>query len=103
MEINSASFASLVRVPGIGVKSAMRIVAARKYTKLGFEDLKRMRVTLKRARHFITCGGKFSGSDGNDLNKLLSEPQYGESRQISMFDADYSGNSAALSALTGEL
>ena len=103
VEINSASFASLVRVPGIGVKSAMRIVAARKYTKLGFEDLKRMRVTLKRARHFITCGGKFSGSDGNDLNKLLSEPQYGESRQISMFDADYSGNSAALSALTGEL
>ena len=48
----------ILRVPGIGVKSAQRIVRARRNGSLGFEDLKKIGVTLKRALYFITCSGK---------------------------------------------
>lgn len=58
MEVNTASYQTLLRVPGIGVKSAQKIVGARKYGTLTFEDLKKMRVVLKRALYFITCQGR---------------------------------------------
>lgn len=58
VEIQRADYRTLLRVPGIGVKSARRIVGARKSAVLGFEDLKKMGVVLKRALYFITCGGK---------------------------------------------
>ena len=58
VEINRAPYETLLRVPGIGVKSAMRIVAARKQVALRFEDLKKMGVVLKRAVYFITCSGR---------------------------------------------
>ncbi|MDE6313720.1 MAG: putative DNA modification/repair radical SAM protein [Lachnospiraceae bacterium] len=58
VEINRADYYTLLRVPGIGVKSARRIVAARRECNLDFEDLKRIGVVLKRAVYFITCNGK---------------------------------------------
>lgn len=58
VEVNRADYASLLRVPGMGVKSARRIVAARRQGKLDFPDLKGMGVVLKRAVYFITCSGK---------------------------------------------
>jgi len=58
VEINRADYATLLRVPGIGVKSAQRIVTARRSTKLGFEQLKKLGVVLKRALYFITCNGR---------------------------------------------
>ena len=58
LEVNKAPYSLLLRVPGIGVKSAQRIVHARKYTNLDFPDLKKMGVVLKRALYFITCKGK---------------------------------------------
>mgnify|MGYP001622968425 FL=1 len=58
IEVNSADYMLLLRVPGIGCKSAGRIVKARKMGNLQFEDLKKMGVVLKRALYFITCGGK---------------------------------------------
>jgi len=48
----------LLRVPGIGPKSADRITYARRHGKLDFISLKKMGVVLKRAHYFITCGGK---------------------------------------------
>ncbi len=62
VEINTAPVELLLRVPGIGSKNAYKIIQARKYTKLRFEDLTKMRVALKRAKHFITCDGKFFGA-----------------------------------------
>ena len=59
MEINKVSFENLVRIPGVGIKSAQRIVAARREKSLDFDDLKKIAVVLKRARHFITCKGKY--------------------------------------------
>lgn len=47
-----------MRVPGIGIKSAKRIVAARRMGALSFNDLKKMGVVLKRAVYFITCSGR---------------------------------------------
>ena len=58
MEIETASYARLLRVPGIGPKSASRITHARQYGRLDFASLKKMGVVLKRAHYFITCGGK---------------------------------------------
>lgn len=58
VEINRADYQTILRVPGIGVKSAMRIVRARKNGNLTFADLKKIGVTLKRALYFITCNGR---------------------------------------------
>lgn len=57
VEINRASYQTLLRVPGIGYKSAARIVKARRMNCLDFPDLKKMGVVLKRALYFITCSG----------------------------------------------
>lgn len=58
VEINRASYQTLLRVPGIGYKSAQRIVAARRDTALTYDDLKKIGVVLKRALYFITCSGR---------------------------------------------
>ena len=58
VEINKADYYTLLRVPGIGTKSARRIITARRHAKLGFDDIKKMGVVLKRALYFITCEGK---------------------------------------------
>jgi putative DNA modification/repair radical SAM protein len=62
VEINKVSYEMLLRVPGIGVKSALKIVRARKLGSLSYENLKQFRVVLKRARYFITCRGKYYGN-----------------------------------------
>lgn len=58
VEVNRADYKTLLRVPGIGYKSASRIVKARRLGTLTYEDLKKMGVVLKRAVYFITCEGK---------------------------------------------
>ncbi len=58
VEVNQADYALLLRIPGIGVKSARRIVEARRYGRLDFLDLKRIGVVLKRAAYFLTCNGR---------------------------------------------
>jgi hypothetical protein len=55
----------LLRIPGIGGTSALRIVRQRKVAAVKYEDLKKMGVVLKRARYFLTCSGKYYG--GKDL------------------------------------
>ncbi len=58
VEVMTADYYQLLRVPGIGVNSARRICRARRYGGLRFEDLKKMGVVLKRAMYFITCQGR---------------------------------------------
>lgn len=97
VEVNRADYYTLLRVPGIGYKSASRIVKARKMGILDFSDLKKMGVVLKRALYFITCSGKMMYSTKIEqdyiLRNLLSvgdkvpisiqEMSY---KQISLFD-----------------
>lgn len=58
VEVNRADYAELLRVPGIGERSARRIVGARRTHSLDFPDLNRMGVVLRRALYFITCRGR---------------------------------------------
>lgn len=58
VEINRAPYEMILRIPGIGVKSAMRIMGARRNGTLSFDDLKKIGVVLKRALYFITCNGR---------------------------------------------
>ena len=59
VEINRADYNTLLKVPGIGVISAKRIITARREFNLTFENLKTLGIVLKRARYFITCNGKY--------------------------------------------
>lgn len=98
VEINQASYEQLLRVPGIGNKSAGRIVRARRQAALDFEDIKKMGVVLKRAVYFITCRGKMKyhtpieedfitrqliGTNQKDNWKIEHPTTY---RQLSLFD-----------------
>ena len=58
-EINECSYNDILKIPGIGIKSAKKIVSSRKFFALTFKDLKLMGVSLKRAKYFITCNGKY--------------------------------------------
>lgn len=58
VEVSTADFDMLLRIPGVGPKSARRIVTARRYGHLTYDSLKKMGVVLKRAHYFITCYGK---------------------------------------------
>ena len=69
IEVQRASFDELLRVPGIGPKSAKRIVQARRFGRLDFDSLKKMGVVLKRAHYFITCSGRM-------MYKVRLEEQY---------------------------
>ena len=101
VEVNKAPVEALLRVPGIGTLGAYKIIKARKYAALDFDDLAKMRIVLKRARHFITCGGKFYGSENAAAIKtmLMLEEKSEKYEQLSMF----SSPEVSLSALTGQL
>ena len=101
VEVNRAPLELLLRVPGIGARSAYKITTARRYSSLSFEDLAKMRVVLKRAKHFITCKGKFYGEQKQEQVKLLlaGAEAREHAEQLSLF----SSPETALSALTGEL
>ncbi|MDE6180406.1 MAG: radical SAM protein, partial [Phocaeicola sp.] len=55
IDINRAEYEMILRIPGIGVKSARQIVASRRYSRLGFYELKKIGVVMKKAQYFITC------------------------------------------------
>lgn len=107
VEVNTAPYETLLRVPGIGVKNAWRILQARRYTKLKYEDLRRMRVVLKRASHFLLIDGHYYGHgfyEENLRKYLVSAEGYGAvADQISLLDTTAVLPEAAYSALAGEL
>ena len=94
VEINTADYYTLLRVPGIGVKSARRIIAARRYGRLDFDQIKKMGVVLKRALYFITCNGRMMYHTRMEeqyiTGQLISSepiPAYGnEYQQMTIFD-----------------
>ena len=95
VDVNRAPYEELLRVPGIGVKSAQRIRAARRQGALGLDELKRMGVVLKRAQYFIVCRG-FAGASGGrgsarrqQIARALIDPGAfgGGCEQLSLFSA----------------
>ncbi len=90
VEINRAPYEMILRIPGIGVRSALRIVRLRRYGGLSYDHLKRIGVVLKRARYFMTVNGRYYGEwalDSESLrNRLISETAAREVREMSLFD-----------------
>lgn len=103
VEINRAPYEMIVRVPGIGVKSAMRIVNARRTASLDFPSLKKIGVVLKRALYFITCNGRMMyrtkleedyivrnlTADAKNRQQFASDGM--SYRQLSLFDDTVTG------------
>lgn len=108
VEINRADYDTLLRVPGIGYKSASRIVKARRHSTLDFTDLKKIGVVLKRALYFITCSGRMMYrtkleedyicrnlmGDKTQIPREIRESGY---QQLSLFDTGLSTEPLPLS------
>ena len=92
VEVNRADYEALLRVPGVGVRSARRILAARRVGPLTFEGLKRLGVVLKRAQYFLTCSGRpLTGLRVREDGLLrhlaaLDAPREPVMEQLSLFD-----------------
>ena len=112
IEINKADFFTLLRIPGIGVISAKKIIKARRNFELNFDNLKHLGVVLKRAKYFITCKGKYytdvykfnPGFIETNLLYLerqsIAMPGY---KQLSLFDKLQPTKEDKIKCLTGSL
>lgn len=89
MEINRASYKDLIRIPGIGVTSAKRIVMARRHNVIKYEHLKKLGVVIKRAKYFITVNGEFMGFRKESpelIRNALMEKEKMEMQQLKLFN-----------------
>lgn len=112
VEVNRAPMEMLLRVPGIGVNSARRIVKARRSGNLTFQDLKKMGVVMKRAVYFITCCGRMmypTKLEEDYIVRNLTNPKervmFGDDgmsyRQMSLFDDGiFAGDRAMIHTFT---
>ena len=113
VEVNRAPYSDLLRVPGIGVKSAKRIVTARRTGPLRFEGLKKLGVVLKRAQYFITCSGKTAEglkiTQDAALRSMMSETAFGrlqdglQPEQLSFFEQPRLTQEDVRKCLTGQI
>jgi putative DNA modification/repair radical SAM protein len=91
IDVNKADYELILRIPGLGVKSAKKIVASRKFGKLTIEHLRKFGVMLNRAKYFLVC--ESNGYETRDLteekikNKILSFSQgkFAPTQQLSLF------------------
>lgn len=110
LEINKAPYELLLRVPGIGVTSAKRILTARRSGSIDFSGLKKLGIVLKRAQYFITCKGKIMEglkitSDGA-LSALMANQYKLTSQgpeQLSLFNAPLITREDVQQCLTGQI
>ena len=89
MEINRAPYKDLIRIPGIGVTSAKRIVMARRHNVIKYEHLKKLGVVIKRAKYFITVNGEFIGFRKESpelIRNALIEKEKIEMQQLKLFN-----------------
>lgn len=87
VEVNRASYDTLMRIPGIGAVSARRIVRQRRLSAVKFDDLKKMGVVLKRAKYFLTCSGRYYGErrfEPDVIRHAILQMENG--LQLSLFD-----------------
>lgn len=112
IEINTADYLTLLRIPGIGVISAKKIIRSRRSFLLDFEGLKKLGVVLKRAKYFITCKGKYFdkvykfNASFIETNLIYQErttlPQT-NFKQLSLFDTLQPTKEDKIKCLTGNL
>ena len=113
VEVNKAPYEMLLRVPGIGVKSAQRILQARRTSPISYDGLKRIGVVLRRAQYFLLCQGKMAEglriSPESVLHALISKQDYEaalraqeQPQQLSLFDQDPTKEDL-MKCLTGQI
>ncbi len=100
IEINTADYYTLLRVPGIGVISAKRIIMARRTFNLNFDNLKKLGIVLKRARYFITCNGKYFDKVCHFKSSFISENLLLEERRTYKQDLEASKQLSLFSELS---
>ena len=89
IDINRADYEMLLRVPGIGIKSAKLIVVSRRYSRLGASQLKKIGVVMKKAQYFIICN-ELPMQTVNEMNPqnirklLVGRPRTKDSRQLTL-------------------
>lgn len=112
IEINTADYLTLLRIPGIGVISAKKIIRARREFLLDFEALKKLGVVLKRAKYFITCKGKYFDKvykfnqnfiETNLIYQERSSLPFPQFQQLSIFDSLQPTKEDKIKCLTGSL
>ncbi len=99
VEVNRVDREFLIRVPGIGIRGAHKILKARRFQTLSFENLKKLGISLKRAKYFITINGKYFGEKQfypEYIKRVLTKPKKKGFYQPSLFDT-------FIPAATGEL
>lgn len=105
VEINSAPYEMILRVPGIGLRSALKIVKARRVGRLSFDDLRKMRISMKKAKYFIVANGKTFGNIWlrQELIKpmMLADSGAAGYGQVSLFDEPTREDK--VKCLTGEI
>ena len=106
VEINRASYEELLRVPGVGVLSAQRIIRARRQGHLGLDDLVRLGVVMKRARYFVTARGRSleaAALDSSSLRSRLIDKTSGRKPQQLSLDFSSPVDHETRSLITGQL
>ena len=97
MEINTVPKEELLRIPGIGARGVMKILSARRFKRLTFDDLEKLKISIKKAKFFITCNKEFQRQVPfyrENLKLALIKPEPKKLIQPSLFD---------FSSVSGEL
>ena len=97
MEINTVPKEELLRIPGIGARGVMKILSARRFKRLTFDDLEKLKISIKKAKFFITCNKEFQRQVPfyrENLKLALIKPEPKKLIQASLFD---------FSSVSGEL
>ncbi len=98
IEVNKASQEELIRIPGIGVRGALKIIKARRFKRLKLQDLKALHISIKKAQFFILCDGVFQKEvalyEDTIKRALLAPPKNSKIPKPNLFD---------ISGITGEL
>ena len=87
IDVNQADYTLILRIPGVGVKSANKIIAARRFGRLRYEHLQQFGVVMKRAKYFLTCADRIPIQAGLDpaLVRRQLQPQRPAESQLSLF------------------
>lgn len=103
VEVNRADYEVLLRVPGIGVRSARRILVARRHARLGEPELRKLGVVVKRAKYFLTASGRYLGGIRLDAPRLLERLSAPAKRPARLDQLELFSSVPDVSAISGEL
>lgn len=107
VEVNRVDYETLLRIPGIGVRSAQRIIWARRHGHLAIDDLAKLGVVMKRARYFITARGRYVGECALESaglrSRLVAGPAKKGANQLELPLAQPLASDEATGLISGEL